>query len=332
MSIAHGLSGPLHSVSTACATGAHSIGDAFRFVKYGDAVAMVAGGTESSFDLLSLGGFSRMRALSTGFNGEGRAAEASRPFDSKRDGFVMGEGAGVVVLEELEHAKSRGAAIYGEVTGYGMSGDAFHVCSPSPGGEGPKRAMGKAMAEAGVEAEEITYVNAHATGTPMGDGVECRALGEVFRSLSLSLSLGRSKRGKGKGKGKGKGNSDSDSESDSDSDSDNNRVMVSSTKGHTGHLLGAAGAVEAIFAIMSLKEGRIAGTRNLQNVDIAMKQDNGCDEGCDFDPEEVLDLVKGVEGGVEMKQREGGGRRSVMSNSFGFGGTNCALVFSEYIG
>mmetsp|Transcript_12369 Transcript_12369/g.24049 ORF Transcript_12369/g.24049 Transcript_12369/m.24049 type:complete len:445 (-) Transcript_12369:73-1407(-) len=274
ISIAHNLQGPNHSCVTACASGAHSIGDASRFIMFGDADVMVAGGTEASLNPLSLAGFSRLKALSTKFNDT--PAEASRPFDKERDGFVMGEGSGVVVLEELEHAKRRGANIIAEVTGYGLSGDAFHLTAPAEDGAGAKNCMKAALRNAKLNASEIDYVNAHATSTPLGDTVEAQAIAEV---------LGNSGR-----------------------PADSSKVSVSSTKGNIGHLLGAAGAVEAIFAMLSLRDQVVPPTLNLENPDMP-----------DFVYEHV-DLVR-----KSPQERK---LRHTMTNSFGFGGTNTSLVFS----
>lgn len=267
VSIAHGLQGPNHAASTACTTGAHGIGDAFRMVQRGEADVMLAGGTESCVDAVSLAGFARLKALSTQYNNA--PAAASRPFDKGRDGFVMGEGAGVVVLEELEHAKRRGARAYAEVLGYGLSGDAHHITQPPAGGVGAQLSMRRAMASAGVGPPDIAYVNAHATSTPIGDDVEQQAIAAVL------------------------------------GDSCSAEVAVSSTKGAVGHLLGAAGAVEAAFSVLALSTGWAPPTVNLSQPD----------------PELLPGLVKGA----AVRLREG--RGAVMTNSFGFGGTNASLVF-----
>lgn len=265
VSIEYGFRGPNHSVVTACATGAHALGDAARLIAVGDADVMIAGGTEAATCRLTLAGFSLMRAISTSFND--RPNEASRPWDRDRDGFVIGEGAGMVVLEELEHARKRGANILAELTGYGLSGDAHHVSAPDPHGDGARRAMKAALERARLSPDAIDYINAHATSTPVGDPVEIEAVKTLFGDHARALSM-------------------------------------SSTKSATGHLLGAAGAVEAIFAIMALREGIVPPTLNLHSPD----------EGCD------LDLVP-----REAKRRS---LRHVLSNSFGFGGTNAAVVFS----
>jgi 3-oxoacyl-[acyl-carrier-protein] synthase II len=214
ISIKYGFQGPNHAVATACATGAHAIGDAFRFVKYGDADCMLAGASESSINAITFAGFSKLRGLSTAFN-DG-PAKASRPFDVDRDGFVLGEGAGCVVLEELESARARGAKIYAEVRGYGLSGDANHITAPHESGRGAVAAMEASLAEAGCTIHDVGYVNAHATSTPLGDEIEANAIAQVFAD-----AVGP--------------------------------VAVSSTKGATGHLLGAAGTVEAIFAVLALE-------------------------------------------------------------------------------
>ncbi|SMH55632.1 beta-ketoacyl-ACP synthase II [Azospirillum agricola] len=265
VSIRFGFQGPNHAVVTACATGAHAIGDAARLIASDDADVMLAGGTEAAICRLGIAGFCASRAMSTGFNDD--PARASRPWDRDRDGFVMGEGAGVLVLEELEHARRRGATIYAEVTGYGMSGDAHHITSPAEDGDGAFRAMRAALKRAGVAPDAVDYVNAHATSTPAGDPVEILAVKRLFGAAAGSVSM-------------------------------------SSTKSATGHLLGAAGAVEAIYGILALRDQVAPPTLNLENPS----------EGCD------LDLVPLV-----PKERR---IRHVLSNSFGFGGTNAALLFS----
>ncbi|MSO98317.1 MAG: beta-ketoacyl-[acyl-carrier-protein] synthase II [Rhodospirillaceae bacterium] len=263
VSIKHGFKGPNHAPVTACATGAHAIGDAARLIKYGDADVMVAGGAESALCRLGLAGFAAAKALSTSYNDT--PAKASRPWDKGRDGFVMGEGSGVVVLEDFEHAKKRGAKIYAEVLGYGMSGDAYHITAPSEDGSGGFRAMRGALRDAKLNPEDIDYINAHGTSTPKGDEIELNAVKRMFGQAAYQLSM-------------------------------------SSTKSAMGHLLGAAGAVEAIFSILSLNNQVAPPTLNLDDPS----------EGCD------IDLVPHT-----AKQRR---IRYVLSNSFGFGGTNAALV------
>jgi 3-oxoacyl-[acyl-carrier-protein] synthase II len=264
-SIEHGYKGPNHAVVTACATGAHAIGDAARLIALDDADVMLAGGAEAAICRIGIAGFNACRALSTGFNDT--PEKASRPYDKDRDGFVMGEGAGVVMLEELEHAKARGAKIYGEVTGYGLSGDAFHITAPSEDGNGGYRAMQMALKRAGLAASDIDYINAHGTST-MADGIE---LGAVERLL------GNAAPGK----------------------------PMSSTKSSIGHLLGAAGAVEAIFCLLAMRDGVVPPTINLENPDVIT----------------VMDLVP-----LRPRQLE---VNVAMSNSFGFGGTNAALILSK---
>jgi 3-oxoacyl-[acyl-carrier-protein] synthase II len=264
VSIAHGLKGPNHAVVTACSTGAHAIGDAARLVMLGDADVMVAGGSESPICRISIAGFSACRALSTSFNDE--PTRASRPYDRDRDGFVMGEGAGVVVLEELEHAKARGARIYAEVIGYGLSGDAHHITAPAEDGDGAFRCMSMAIKRAGIAASEIDYINAHGTSTPLGDEIE---LGAVQRIVGNDAA----------------------------------RVSMSSTKSSVGHLLGAAGAVEAIFTILAIRDRVAPPTLNLDNPSV----------------DTPVDLVP-----HRAKPRD---IDVALSNSFGFGGTNASLVF-----
>jgi 3-oxoacyl-[acyl-carrier-protein] synthase II len=261
VSIEHGLKGPNSAVVTACSTGSHAIGDAGRMIALGDADVMVAGGCESPVNRISMAGFAAVRALSTGFND--RPTKASRPYDKDRDGFVMGEGAGVVILEEYEHAKARGAKMYAELVGYGMSGDAFHITAPTPDGDGAFRCMTAAINRAGIQPGEIDYINAHGTSTPMGDEIE---LGAVQRLVGNAAG----------------------------------RISMSSTKSAIGHLLGAAGAVEAIF---SMRDGVAPPTLNLDNPSV----------------ETPIDLVPHV-----ARKREIG---VVLSNSFGFGGTNASLIF-----
>ena len=263
VSIEHGLKGPNHSVVTACSTGAHAIGDAARLIALDDADVMVAGGAESPINRLSLAGFAACKALSTGFNDRPQAA--SRPYDKDRDGFVMGEGAGVVVLEEYEHAKARGAKIYAEVIGYGLSGDAYHITAPSEDGDGAFRCMQAALKRAKIGASELDYINAHGTSTPMGDEIELRA---VERLLGDSAS----------------------------------KLAMSSTKSATGHLLGAAGAIEAIFSILAIRDNIVPPTLNLDNPSV----------------QTAIDLVP-----HKAKSKE---INTVLSNSFGFGGTNASLV------
>ncbi|KAF0227274.1 MAG: 3-oxoacyl-acyl-carrier-protein synthase [Beijerinckiaceae bacterium] len=269
VSIAHGLKGPNHSVVTACSTGAHAIGDGARMIALGDADVMVAGGTESPISRISMAGFAACRALSTGFNDE--PTRASRPYDKDRDGFVMGEGAGIVVLEELEHAKARGAKIYAEVVGYGMSGDAYHITSPAEDGDGAFRCMKAALKRAGLQPGDIDYINAHGTSTPLGDEIELNA---VLRMLGNSAGS----------------------------------VAMSSTKSSTGHLLGAAGAIEAIFSILAIRDQIAPPTINLDNPSVEVS----------------IDLVPHA-----ARKRD---IDVALSNSFGFGGTNASLVMRRYVG
>jgi len=263
VSIKHGFKGPNHSVVTACSTGAHAIGDASRMIKYGDANVMVAGGAEAALCRLGLAGFAAAKALSTGYNNT--PEQASRPWDKGRDGFVMGEGAGVVVLENYEHAKARGANIYGEVLGYGLSGDAHHITAPADDGDGGFRAMRGALKDSGLSPSDIDYINAHGTSTPKGDEIELGAVKRLFGDQADNLSM-------------------------------------SSTKSAIGHLLGAAGSVEAIYSLLALKHQKAPPTLNLKDPS----------EGCD------IDLVPHV-----AKDRD---IRFAISNSFGFGGTNASLV------
>jgi 3-oxoacyl-[acyl-carrier-protein] synthase II len=267
VSIRHGLKGPNHSVVTACSTGAHAIGDASRLIGLGDADVMVAGGAESPVSRIAIAGFAACRALSTNFND--RPTEASRPYDRDRDGFVIGEGAGVVVLEEREHALARGAKIYGEVVGYGLSGDAYHITAPAEDGDGAARCMAMAIKRAGITAEDIDYINAHGTSTPMGDEIELRAVERILGNAA-------------------------------------DKTMMSSTKSATGHLLGAAGAVEAIFCLLAMRDGVVPPTINLDNPSVVTP----------------IDLVPhhAKEKKVDI----------ALSNSFGFGGTNASLVFRRH--
>jgi 3-oxoacyl-[acyl-carrier-protein] synthase II len=264
--IRHGFKGPNHSVVTACSTGAHAVGDAMRFIRAGDADVMLAGGAEAAVCKLGIAGFIACRAMSTKFNDQ--PTRASRPYDAERDGFVMGEGAGVLVLEELEHARARGAKIYAEVTGYGLAGDAYHITAPPEDGDGGYRAMRAAIAHAGIQAADIDYINAHGTSTPLGDEIE---LGAVERLI---------------GNGAGK-------------------VSMSSTKSATGHLLGAAGAIEAAFTVLALRDQIAPPTINLDNPSV----------------ETAIDLVP----------HQARPRRIdiALSNSFGFGGTNASVVFAK---
>jgi 3-oxoacyl-[acyl-carrier-protein] synthase II len=266
VSIEFGLKGPNHAVVTACSTGAHAIGDAARLIALGDVDVMVAGGTESPLNRLSVAGFAACRALSTSFNDT--PTRASRPYDRDRDGFVMGEGAGVVVLEDYEHAKRRGARLYAEVIGYGLSGDAFHITAPAPDGDGALRCMKMALHRAGVAPAEIDYINAHGTSTPLGDEIEVNA---VQRLVGNAAS----------------------------------RISMSSTKSSIGHLLGAAGAVEAIFSVLAIRDQVAPPTINLDHPSV----------------ETPIDLVPN-----EPRRR---GINVVLSNSFGFGGTNASLVFRD---
>jgi 3-oxoacyl-[acyl-carrier-protein] synthase II len=264
VSIEHGLKGPNHAVVTACSTGSHAIGDAGRLVALGDADVMVAGGAESPINRISMAGFAASRALSTGFNDA--PTRASRPYDKDRDGFVLSEGAGCVVLEEYEHAKARGAKMYAELVGYGLSGDAYHITAPSPDGDGAFRCMTAAIKRAGISPSEIDYINAHGTSTPLGDEIE---LGAVHRLVGNAAG----------------------------------RMCMSSTKSSIGHLLGAAGAVEAIFSILAIRDRIAPPTLNLDNPSV----------------ETPFDLVP-----HQSKKRD---INVALSNSFGFGGTNASLVF-----
>jgi 3-oxoacyl-[acyl-carrier-protein] synthase II len=265
VSIRYGFKGPNHAVVTACSTGAHALGDAARLIQIDDADVMVCGGAEAAICRLGMAGFAASRALSTSFNDT--PTRASRPWDKDRDGFVMGEGAGMVVLEEYEHAKKRGAKIYGELIGYGMSGDAHHVTAPAEDGNGAFRSMRNALKRAQLAPDQIDYINAHGTSTPLGDEIELGAVKRLFGEHAYELSM-------------------------------------SSTKSAIGHLLGAAGSVEAIFSILAMRDGIAPPTLNLENPS----------DGCD------IDLVPKA-----AKERK---IRHVLSNSFGFGGTNASLIFA----
>ncbi len=266
VSIKYGFKGPNHSVVTACATGVHAIGDAARLIKYGDADVMVAGGAEAPVCELGVGGFCASRALSTSFNDT--PTRASRPWDRDRDGFVMGEGAGILVLEELSHARARGAKIYGEVVGYGMSGDAHHITAPAEGHEGAYRAMRAAFRNGGLAASDVQYVNAHGTSTPMGDDLELEAVERFFGDSAA-------------------------------------RIAMSSTKSAIGHLLGAAGAVEAIFSLLAIRDGVAPPTLNLDEP----SRPSVIDRVAHTAQERKIDIA--------------------LSNSFGFGGTNASVIFSK---
>ncbi len=266
VSIKHGYMGPNHALVTACASGTHAIGDSARMIEYGDVDVMVAGGAESAICEVGIGGFAALRALSTNFNDNPTAG--SRPWDRDRDGFVMGEGSGMLVLEEYEHAKKRGAKIYAEVVGYGMSGDAYHITAPESTGRGSTYAMNLALKHAKINPEEIDYINAHGTSTPMGDEIEVSSIKKVFGDHAYKLSM-------------------------------------SSTKSATGHLLGAAGAIEAIFSIFAIRDKIAPPTLNLENPS----------ENCDID----LVAKKAKERPIDF----------VMSNSFGFGGTNACLILKR---
>jgi 3-oxoacyl-[acyl-carrier-protein] synthase II len=264
VSIMHGLKGPNHSAVTACSTGTHAIGDAARLVALEDAEVMVAGGAESAVNRIGIAGFAACRALSTAFND--RPLQASRPYDKDRDGFVMGEGAGCVVLESYEHAKARGAKIYAEIIGYGMSGDAYHITAPDDSGDGASRAMVAALKRAKISAGDIDYINAHGTSTPLGDEIELQAVQRLVGEKATDLSM-------------------------------------SATKSSVGHLLGAAGAVEAIFSVLAIRDQIVPPTLNLDNPSI----------------ETWIDLVPHHARARKVDV--------VLSNSFGFGGTNACLIF-----
>ena len=266
VAIRFGARGPSYATVSACASGAHAIGDAYRWIKYGDADVIIAGGAEAAITPMAVGGFCSMRALSTRNDEPGRA---SRPFDRMRNGFVLGEGAGIVILEELGHARERGANIIGEVVGYGMTADAYHITAPAPNGEGMARAMAMALKEADAKASEVDYVNAHGTSTELNDKYETVAIKRVFGEHARS-------------------------------------VMVSSTKSMTGHLLGAAGGIEFVFALMALRDGLVAPTINYEYPD----------PDCDLDY-------------VPNKAREAD-IECAISNSFGFGGQNACLALKRF--
>ena len=267
VSIRYGFKGPNHAVVTACATGAHAIGDASRLIQYGDADVMIAGGAEAAVCPIGIAGFIACRAMSTNFNAT--PERASRPYDKDRDGFVMGEGAGVLVLEELEHARARGAKIYAEIIGYGLAGDAYHITAPAEDGDGGYRAMEAAIGHAGIDAADIDYINAHGTSTPLGDEIELGSVKRLFQDHAYKLTM-------------------------------------SSTKSATGHLLGAAGAVEAIFSILAIRDQVAPPTTNYHTPD----------------PECDLDYVPNTARKVAIE--------SALSNSFGFGGTNGSLIFRRF--
>ncbi len=266
IAIQYGMKGPNLSIVTACATGGHSIGDAFRVIQYGDADVMVAGGTEANLTPLTVGGFNALKALSTRNDAP---EKASRPFDKERDGFVVGEGAGIVILEELEHARMRGATIYAEVAGYGYNGDAYHITAPCPDGDGSIRCIKMALRDAGISPDQVDYINAHGTSTDLNDSSETRAIKGVFGERAY-------------------------------------KIPISSTKSMTGHLLGAAGAVEAIFSILAIRDRVCPPTINYEN------QDPECD--LDYVPNTAREHPIDV----------------AVSNSFGFGGTNAVLVFKRF--
>ncbi len=266
ISIKFGAKGPNSAPATACATGSHAIGDAFKVIQRGDADAMIAGGTESCITPTGIGGFNAMKALSTR-NDE--PEKASRPFDRDRDGFIMGEGSGILIIEELDHALARKAKIYAEIVGYGLTGDAYHITSPAPGGEGAARCMAMALKDAGMSPSEVDYINAHGTSTKYGDELETQAIKTVFKEHAY-------------------------------------KVAVSSTKSMTGHLLGAAGGVEAVVCALTVHHNVVPPTINLENPD----------------PECDLDYVPNQARKIDI--------RAAMSNSFGFGGTNACLVFKKF--
>ncbi len=266
VSIRHHFKGPNHSVVTACATGAHAVGDAMRLIQHGDADVMISGGAEAAICKIGIAGFVACRAMSTHFNDS--PTRASRPYDRDRDGFVMGEGAGVLVLEELEHARARGAKIYAEVVGYGLAGDAYHITAPADDGDGGYRAMRAAIGQAGIEPADIDYINAHGTSTPLGDEIELGAVERLFGTAAGTTTM-------------------------------------SSTKSSIGHLLGAAGAVEAAFSVLALRDQIAPPTINLENPSV----------------DTPIDLVPNVAKKMKIDM--------VLSNSFGFGGTNASVVFKK---
>lgn len=279
ITIRYGFRGPNHAVSTACATGVHAIGDSFRFIKHGDADVMVCGGAEACIGPLAIAGFCRLRALCT--SGNERPTSASRPFDRDRDGFVMGEGSAILVLEELQHARDRGAPIIAEVLGYGLSGDAAHMTSPRPDGLGARLAMERALHEAQLRPEAIGYVNAHATSTPIGDAIETLAIRSVFGAHA-------------------------------------DRLAVSSTKGAHGHLLGAAGNLETVFASLACQTGDLPPTINLENVTENMN--------LNYVPNVTQRWPEELGGGLGSTTR-----RIALKNSFGFGGTNASICIGQYV-
>lgn len=273
ISIKYGLRGPNHSVSTACATGNHAIGDSLRFIRNGDADVMVCGGTEACINPISMAGFCRLRALNTSYNDS--PAQASRPFDRDRSGFVMGEGASILVLEELQHARKRGATIFAEICGYGLSGDASHITSPHPDGIGAQLAMRNALKDARLQLDQVTYINAHATSTPIGDTIEANAIRTLFGAHAEN-------------------------------------VNVSSTKGHHGHLLGAAGNLEAAFTVLACRDGQLPPCLNLDNIPDDMKS------------------MKFVQNSPKEWTIGTNQRRIALKNAFGFGGTNATVCISEF--